>query len=205
MGLGPFGLATRKILCHLNKIFLPITFTLVGYQPVGINPLIYFNRVGLHQIQPGNYYLHWRHKGFFIRSNARPLLVEPAGASGYKAALRTSRTLLFLISITETDYHLHWQQIECSHFLLNNNSLGLSPTLISAVNFLCLVSNTITLSPPQNEIYNSFLFGETDRHNLRYPGKLLNNFLMKLTTYKELFSLVTTYKVFSVINFNPCR
>ena len=43
-GLGPLGLAKEENpFPLLTNIFFPITFTLVGYQPVGINPFDLLN------------------------------------------------------------------------------------------------------------------------------------------------------------------
>ena len=83
-GFGPDGFAIDENPFPLvTKIFLPITFTLVGYQPVGINPLLLL-RPGLLTSNTARQLLSAlaMYKVFSSALNATPFEVDPLGALG---------------------------------------------------------------------------------------------------------------------------
>src|SRR5947207_15868361 len=84
IGLGPKGFAIDENPFPLEtKILLPITFTLVGYQPVGINPLLLL-KPGLLTSNTARQLLSALaiYKVFSSSLSATPFEVEPPGEAG---------------------------------------------------------------------------------------------------------------------------
>src|SRR5881392_4192363 len=105
IGFGPNGLAIdEKPLPLVTKIFVPITFTLVGYQPVGINPLLLL-LPGLLTSNTARQLLSAFaiYKVFSSSLNATPLEVDPLGELGKRAAFNVSITFRSLVLITDTE------------------------------------------------------------------------------------------------------
>src|SRR5215468_6532298 len=78
-GCGPWGLGNdEKPLPLLTKIFLPTVFRLVGYHPVGINPLdVLFPGVCTSNTARQLLSALAIYNVFSSGDNARPLVVEP--------------------------------------------------------------------------------------------------------------------------------
>src|SRR4030095_10559102 len=105
VGLGPKGLAIEENPFPFEtNIFSPMTLTLVGYQPVGINPLLLL-KPGLLTSNTATQLLSAfaTYKVFSSSLNATPFEVEPLGASGKRAAFKTSITTLWPVLITATE------------------------------------------------------------------------------------------------------
>src|SRR4030095_8242567 len=153
VGLGPKGLAIEENPFPLEtNIFSPMTFTLVGYQPVGINPLLLL-KPGLLTSKTAKQLLSALaiYKVFSSVLNARPLDVEPGGASGKSAALNVSITFSVCVLMTETELSLALATYSSFPLFDKHNSLGLSPTFIWSEIFLSDVLMMITSSAPQIE------------------------------------------------------
>src|SRR4051812_11694268 len=149
-GLGPSGFGyDEKPFPFATNIFLPITFMLVGYQPTGINP---FDLLlpGTETSNTARQLLSAfaTYNFFSSAESASPFEVEPSGASGNKAAFRTSTTFRFLVSITDTLLSFALATYKMLPVLFSNISLGLSPVAILSTSFFCFVSYTSTWSPP---------------------------------------------------------
>ena len=97
--------------------------------------------------------------------------------------------------MTDTELSLAFATNKYLPLADKHNSLGLSPTIISAVIFFFSVLNTYTLSHPQQLIYNSFLSGDR-RHAYASPPSVncsAGVFVFRSTRYNILLSLVTAY------------
>src|SRR5215468_9672191 len=84
VGFGPKGLAIdENPLPFETKILSPITLTLVGYQPVGINPLLLLAPGSLTSNTARQLLSAFAtYKVFSSSLNATPFEVEPLGALG---------------------------------------------------------------------------------------------------------------------------
>src|SRR5215204_6216444 len=132
-----------------------MTFTLVGYQPVGTKPLLLLSP-GLLTSKTARQLLSAlaMYKVFSSVLNARPLEVEPGGASEKSAALNVSITFNVCVLMTETELSFALATNKSFPLFDKHNSLGLSPTFIDWVIVLVAVLTTITSSFPQTEMYN---------------------------------------------------
>src|SRR5688572_10181748 len=186
----------EKPLPLATYILRPITFTLVGYQPVGINPFdelaagLLISKTARQLLSALAIY-----NVFSLALNASPLVVDPFGASGYKAVLKVSITLRSGTLITETELSLAFATKRYLPFFVRQISLGLSPTGIESVIILLPVLNTSSLSPPHNDRYNSFLSGDNRQVYASAVSCIRCNifFVLRSTIYRLLFSRVTTY------------
>src|SRR6185437_6845268 len=142
MDVNPLPLATQ--------ILPPTTCTAVGYQPTGIKPL--------DLADPGSCTSNTARQllsAFATYSvlssplSARAFVVEPGGASGYKAALSVSTTFRLRISMTDTLLSFALATKSQRLFRVIQMSFGLSPTAISPANARFPVSNIRSLSQPQ--------------------------------------------------------
>ena len=137
----------------LTSILFPAILTQVGYQPVGINPLLLPD------------------PGVLTSNTARQLLSALAMKRVFSSLLRA--TLLGVEPVGESGIECRVEFFNNFHLPGINNrnsivigignkkiapspvmhmSLGLSPTVIDPVIFRTLVSKRITLSQPQQEI-----------------------------------------------------
>src|SRR6476469_1309261 len=117
----PLPLATHNL--------LPTSLTLVGYHPAGINPFDLL-RPGAVTSKTATQLLSAlaAYKVFPSWLNANPLVVDPLGALGYKAALSVSTTFNCLVSIMDTELSLALHTNKYFPSLERTISLGLSPT-----------------------------------------------------------------------------
>ena len=122
-------------------MFLPTTFTFVGYHPTGMNPfdLLLDSTVTSNTARQLLSALAM-YNVFSSSLKAIPLLVEPLGDLGNKEAFKVSRILLFFVLITETELSCELATNNKLPFLFNNNSFGWSPTSISDTIFSALIS-----------------------------------------------------------------
>ena len=117
--------------------------TLVGYQPVGINPTdLLFPIFAISKTAKQLLSALAINKRLFFLSIAKLLVVDPLGAFGYSAASKISTTLFLARSIIETllSLALHTNKWE----LVTSISLGLSPTVIGGAQVFDFKSNTST-------------------------------------------------------------
>ena len=117
--------------------------TLVGYQPVGINPTdLLLPIFAISKTAKQLLSALAINKRLFFLSMAKLLVVEPLGAFGYSAASKISTILFFAISIIETllSLALHTNK----WVLVMSISLGLSPTVIGGAQVFVFKSNTKT-------------------------------------------------------------
>ena len=101
------------------------------------------------------------YKVFSSGLNAKPLVVEPCGAFGYKEAVSVSITLFVGKSITDTELSFALATNKYLPFFEIQKSLGWLPVAIVPVNVLLMVLNTYNLSQPQQVMYNSVLSGDS--------------------------------------------
>src|SRR5678815_4197861 len=135
--------------------------THVGYQPTGIKPCDLLSPGSLTSNTARQLLSAFAmYKVFSSALKATLFVVEPGTELGYKAALSVSITLRWLILITDTLLSLALATYNHLPFFDKHISLGLSPTATLSTIFFDVVLKTFTLSPPQTEMYNSFLSGD---------------------------------------------
>ena len=127
----------------VTNIFLPITCTLVGYQPTGINPRLLLCP-GWDTSNTDKQLLSAlaMYSVFSSALKPNPLVVDPLGASGYKAAFSVSITFRSFTCMMETELSFELATNKYFPFSERRISFGLSPTGISATIFFFSVSNT---------------------------------------------------------------
>ena len=134
-GVNPLPLATHILLFKKR--------TLVGYQPVGINPIdLLFPIFAISKTARQLLSALAINNLLFFLSIAKLLVVEPLGAFGYNAASKISTTFFVAISIMETLLSLALHTNKC--VLVMSISLGLSPTVMGVCQVFVFKSNTKT-------------------------------------------------------------
>ena len=140
-----------------NKV-LPTIFKLVGYQPVGIKPILELNpffvtsktaKLLLSALATYNL------DSFSL--NANPFVVDPFGAFGNRAQFNTSTIAKDFVSTTATLLSFAFATYKKAPFFVNNNSFGLSPMANFLTDCFVFVSHINNRSAPHKEMYNCFL------------------------------------------------
>src|SRR5689334_23801282 len=120
---------------------LPITFTLVGYQPTGIKPFdLLLPGIDISNTARQLLSALAIYNIFSFSLNASPLLVEPLGASGYSAVLSVSTSFFVFVLIMETVLSFAMATNKYCPFLLSTISLGWLPVAMLSVSCCAAIS-----------------------------------------------------------------